>query len=60
MYRDPRWGRGQETPGEDAFHVANYVRNYVPGLQGDKIEDKQVIATCKHYAVRYYWVEAVP
>lgn len=35
MFRDPRWGRGQETPGEDAFVVQSYVRNFVPGLQGD-------------------------
>lgn len=49
-FRDPRWGRGQETPGEDAFHVQNYIRNLIPGLQGDNPEDKQIIATCKHFA----------
>jgi xylan 1,4-beta-xylosidase len=48
---DPRWGRGQETPGEDVLRVSNYVRSYVPGLQGDNPLDKQVISTCKHYAV---------
>ncbi|KAK3074396.1 hypothetical protein LTR53_003190 [Teratosphaeriaceae sp. CCFEE 6253] len=50
-FRDPRWGRGQETPGEDIFHVQNYIRNYVPGLQGPDADQKQIIATCKHYAV---------
>jgi beta-D-xylosidase 4 len=50
-FRDPRWGRGQETPGEDIFVAQSYVRNFVPGLQGDDPEDKQVIATCKHFAV---------
>jgi beta-D-xylosidase 4 len=50
-FRDPRWGRGQETPGEDSFHVSNYIRNYIPGLQGDDPEDKLIIATCKHFAV---------
>jgi beta-D-xylosidase 4 len=50
-FRDPRWGRGQETPGEDAYHVQNYIRNFVPALQGDDLNNKQVIATCKHYAV---------
>ncbi|KAJ5125652.1 glycoside hydrolase superfamily [Penicillium atrosanguineum] len=50
-FRDPRWGRGQETPGEDIFVVQSYIRNFVPGLQGDDPEDKQVIATCKHFAV---------
>ncbi|KFY65554.1 hypothetical protein V496_02497 [Pseudogymnoascus sp. VKM F-4515 (FW-2607)] len=49
-FRDPRWGRGQETPGEDVFHMQNYIRTFVRGLQGDDPEDKQVIATCKHYA----------
>lgn len=50
-FRDPRWGRGQETPGEDTLRVQNYVRTYVPGLQGSDLSQKQVIATCKHYAV---------
>lgn len=49
-FRDPRWGRGQETPGEDSFVVQSYIRNFVPGLQGDDPKEKQVIATCKHYA----------
>ncbi|KFY12446.1 hypothetical protein V492_03851 [Pseudogymnoascus sp. VKM F-4246] len=49
-FRDPRWGRGQETPGEDVFHVQSYTRSLVQGLQGDDPDDKQVIATCKHYA----------
>ena len=49
-FRDPRWGRGQETPGEDSFHVQQYTRNFIPGLQGEDVESKQVIATCKHYA----------
>ncbi|KAK4580133.1 hypothetical protein LTR86_000336 [Recurvomyces mirabilis] len=50
-FRDPRWGRGQETPGEDVLRVQNYVRTYVPGLQGGDPTNKQIIATCKHYAV---------
>lgn len=50
-FRDPRWGRGQETPGEDILVVQNYIRGYVSGLQGPDPLDKQVIATCKHYAV---------
>lgn len=49
--RDPRWGRGQETPGEDVLHVQNYIRNFVPAMQGDDLDNKQIIATCKHYAV---------
>jgi beta-D-xylosidase 4 len=52
-FLDPRWGRGLETPGEDMFRIQNYVKHLVPGLQGvdDKDSVKQVIATCKHYAV---------
>lgn len=46
-FRDPRWGRGQETPGEDVLHVQNYIRNFVPALQGDDLDNKQIIATCK-------------
>lgn len=50
-FRDPRWGRGMETPGEDPFHIQNYVYNLVTGLQGGvDPEEKQVISTCKHYA----------
>ena len=36
-----------ETPGEDVLHVQNYIRNFVPALQGDDLANKQVIATCK-------------
>lgn len=36
IFRDPRWGRGQETPGEDPFLTAQYAVNFVRGLQGDK------------------------
>jgi beta-D-xylosidase 4 len=46
-FRDPRWGRGQETPGEDVLHVQNYIRNFVPALQGEDLDNKQIIATCK-------------
>ena len=33
-YKDPRWGRGQETPGEDPFHLTSYVNQLIQGLQG--------------------------
>ncbi|KAK8117046.1 glycosyl hydrolase family 3 N terminal domain-containing protein [Apiospora kogelbergensis] len=49
-FREPRWGRGQETPGEDVLLVRRYVQNYVTGLQGEDPEDKLIIANCKHYA----------
>ncbi|KAK7005714.1 glycoside hydrolase family 3 protein [Favolaschia claudopus] len=51
-WRDPRWGRGQETPGEDAFHTATYVYHLVDGFQGgiDPEPYVKVIADCKHFA----------
>lgn len=50
-FRDPRWGRGQETPGEDTFLIKSYIENMVTGLQGGKSPDVyKIIATCKHYA----------
>ncbi|KAL2513694.1 Beta-D-xylosidase 4 [Forsythia ovata] len=52
IYRDPRWGRGQETPGEDPLLSSKYAVAYVRGLQqrddGDKNRLK-VAACCKHY-----------
>ncbi|KAK0667323.1 family 3 putative glycoside hydrolase [Cercophora samala] len=48
-YKDPRWGRGHETPGEDPVHIKGYVKALLEGLEGkDKI--RKVIATCKHFA----------
>ncbi|KAK3679640.1 hypothetical protein LTR78_000015 [Recurvomyces mirabilis] len=50
-YRDPRWGRGQETPGEDVYHIARYTKNLLIGLEGGVNPPlKKVIATCKHFA----------
>ncbi|KAI0127003.1 beta-glucosidase [Xylariales sp. AK1849] len=48
-YRDPRWGRGQETPGEDAFHISSYVKALIKGLQGSDPDYLKVVATCKHF-----------
>lgn len=50
-FRDPRWGRGQETPGEDPFHTSQYVFNLIQGLQGGiDPPNFKVAADCKHYA----------
>lgn len=48
-YKDPRWGRGSETPGEDPFRIKGYVKALIEGFQGDQNVTK-VISTCKHYA----------
>jgi xylan 1,4-beta-xylosidase len=49
-YKDPRWGRGMETPGEDAFRIKGYVKGLLEGLEGSSDPVKKMIATCKHYA----------
>ncbi|KAB2599337.1 beta-D-xylosidase [Pyrus ussuriensis x Pyrus communis] len=50
IFRDPRWGRGQETPGEDPVLAAKYGARYVKGLQGDGAGNRlKVAACCKHY-----------
>ncbi|KAI0673711.1 glycoside hydrolase family 3 protein [Trametes maxima] len=51
-FKDPRWGRGQETPGEDPFHLSQYVYNLIVGLQGglDPKPHFKVVADCKHFA----------
>ena len=53
-YRDPRWGRGMETPGEDPRRIRGYVAALLAGLEGDDDAGprgkKKILATCKHYA----------
>jgi beta-glucosidase len=51
IFRDPRWGRGQETYGEDPFLTARLGVAFVKGLQGDDPKYYRVISTPKHYAV---------
>ena len=51
IFRDPRWGRGQETYGEDPFLTARMGVAYVTGMQGDDPRYYRAIATPKHYAV---------
>jgi len=51
IFRDPRWGRGQETYGEDPFLTGRMGVAYVTGMQGDDPNHYLVIATPKHYAV---------
>ena len=51
IFRDPRWGRGQETYGEDPFLTARMAVAFIKGMQGDDPHYFKVIATAKHYAV---------
>jgi beta-glucosidase len=51
IFRDPRWGRGQETYGEDPFLTAHMGVAFVTGMQGDDPKYYRVISTPKHYAV---------
>ena len=51
IFRDPRWGRGQETYGEDPFLTAELGKAFVKGLQGDDKEHLRTSACAKHFAV---------
>ena len=51
IFRDPRWGRGQETYGEDPFLTSRMGVAFVKGMQGDDPHYLKVVATPKHYAV---------
>ncbi len=50
IFRDPRWGRGQETPGEDPYLTSQYAYALVNGLQrGEDDRYLKIAATCKHF-----------
>jgi beta-glucosidase len=51
LFRDPRWGRGMETYGEDPFLTGRMAVQFIKGLQGDDPKYLKTIATAKHYAV---------
>jgi beta-glucosidase len=51
IFRDPRWGRGQETYGEDPFLTARLGAAFVTGMQGDDPRYLKTVSTPKHYAV---------
>src|ERR1700731_2876364 len=51
IFRDPRWGRGQETYGEDPFLTSRMGVAFVKGIQGDDPNYFRAIATPKHFAV---------
>ncbi len=51
IFRDPRWGRGQETYGEDPYLTARLASSFVKGLQGDDPTYLKAAACAKHFAV---------
>jgi beta-glucosidase len=51
IFRDPRWGRGQETYGEDPFLTATMGTAFIKGLQGNDPNFLKTSATAKHFAV---------
>ncbi len=51
IFRDPRWGRGQETYGEDPYLTSRIGISFVKGLQGDNPDYIKAAACAKHYAV---------
>jgi beta-glucosidase len=66
IFRDPRWGRGQETYGEDPYLTSRLAVNFVQGMQGTDPHYLKTVATPKHFAVhsgpedeRHYFDAAV-
>jgi len=51
IFRDPRWGRGHETYGEDPYLTGRLGVAFVKGIQGDDPKHLKGVATAKHYAV---------
>jgi len=51
IFRDPRWGRGMETYGEDPFLTAGMAIPFIKGLQGNDPKYLKLVATAKHFAV---------
>src|SRR5690606_1227174 len=51
IFRDPRWGRGQETYGEDPYLTGRMGVSFIKGLQGDHPEYLKAAACAKHFAV---------
>ncbi|NJM94378.1 MAG: hypothetical protein HC842_06695, partial [Cytophagales bacterium] len=51
LYRDPRWGRGQETYGEDPYLLGRLGASFVKGIQGDDPKYLKAAACAKHYVV---------
>jgi len=51
IFRDPRWGRGHETYGEDPYLTGELATQFIIGLQGDDPKYFKTIATSKHFAV---------
>jgi beta-glucosidase len=51
IFRDPRWGRGHETYGEDPYLTGRMGYEFVKGMQGDDPKYLKTVATAKHYAV---------
>jgi beta-glucosidase len=51
IFRDPRWGRGQETYGEDPYLTGEMASSFVSGLQGDDPKYLKAAGCAKHYAV---------
>ena len=51
IFRDPRWGRGHETYGEDPYLTGQMGKEFVQGLQGNNPKYLKLVATAKHFAV---------
>ncbi len=66
IFRDPRWGRGQETYGEDPFLAGTIAVQFIKGMQGDDPNYMLAMACAKHYAIHSgpeaerHWFNATP
>ena len=58
IFRDPRWGRGQETPGEDPYLNAEYVAQFVTAMQFSDMDPThlKVSSCCKHYGMHVWFL----
>ena len=53
LFRDPRWGRGQETPGEDPLLAAAYAENFVRGMQEGEDPQRLKVSACLKHLTAY-------
>jgi beta-glucosidase len=51
LFRDPRWGRGQESYSEDPYHIGQLGIQFIKGLQGEDPKYLKLVSTAKHYVV---------
>lgn len=56
IFRDPRWGRGEETPGEDPTINGNYAKQFVSGMQG-MLSLQDIRSSCPVFTVQCWHMD---